>query len=274
MRPIFILAMATRSPYDTPKVAKMGFGFPIKARRTFAAGLPSDNKMQGRGSRKGMKLLIADDHHLLADALAHLVRDSEAGASVVQVSSFDDVLRAMKKKKPAEIVLLDYDLPGMNGTIGLDRFVRKYPHVRCAIFSGNPVAEVASDALARGAAGVIPKNISAPAFFHALKLIQVGEKFIPAEIYEDIVARRKPRAKKSKSTNNFIRRTRLSRREVQVLAALVQGISNRMIGEQLGIKEGTIKLHLRRIYQKINVSNRTQAVKLAMARGLDRHTAR
>jgi DNA-binding NarL/FixJ family response regulator len=215
-----------------------------------------------------MKLLIADDHHLLADALAQLVRDSDAGASVVQVSSFDDVMSAMKKKEPAEIVLLDYDLPGMNGTIGLDRFVEKFPHVRCAIFSGSPDAEVASDALARGAAGVIPKNISAPVFFHALKLIQAGEKFIPAEIYDDIVARRKPRSKKSKSTKTFIRRTRLSRREVQVLAALVQGISNRKIGEQLGVKEVTIKLHLHRIFQKINVPNRTRAVKLAMTWGI------
>ncbi len=215
-----------------------------------------------------MKLLIADDHHLLADALAQLVRDNEAGASVVQVSSFDDVMSAMKKKEPAEIVLLDYDLPGMNGVSGLDRFVQKYPKVRCAIFSGNPNAKVATDALARGASGVIPKNISATAFFHALKLIQVGEKFIPAEVYEEIVARAKPRSKKSRLAKPFIRRTGLSRREVEVLAALVQGISNRKIGDQLGVKEVTIKLHLRRIYQKINVSNRTQAVKLAMSRGI------
>jgi DNA-binding NarL/FixJ family response regulator len=215
-----------------------------------------------------MKLLIADDHYLLADALAQLVRDNEDGASVVQVSSFDDVMAAMKKKEHAEIVLLDYDLPGMNGAAGLDRFVQKYPKVRCAIFSGNPDAEVATDALARGASGVIPKNISATAFFHALKLIQVGEKFIPAEIYEEIVARAKTRSRKSRSAKPFIRRTGLSRREVEVLAALVQGISNRKIGEQLGVKEVTIKLHLRRIYKKINVSNRTQAVKLAMSRGI------
>ena len=215
-----------------------------------------------------MKILIADDHQLLADALAQLVRDNEKDSKVLQASSFDDAMKAMKKEDKVEIVLLDYDLPGMDGFNGLDKFTGKFPKTPCAIFSGNPDAEVASDALSRGAAGVIPKSLSAPAFFHAIKLIQVGEKFIPSELYEDLVSRSRKTRQEGVSATAFVKKTGLSRREAEVLRALVQGISNKQIGDQLGVEEVTIKLHLRRVYKKIKVANRTQAVKLAMANGL------
>ena len=215
-----------------------------------------------------MKILIADDHQLLADALAQLVRDNEEDSKVLQASSFEDAMKTMKREDKVEIVLLDYDLPGMDGFNGLDKFTGKFPKTPCAIFSGNPDAEVATDALSRGAAGIIPKSLSAPAFFHAIKLIQVGEKFIPSELYEDMAAQSQKTRQEGLSAASFVKKTGLSRRETEVLQALVQGISNKLIGDQLGVEEVTIKLHLRRVYKKIKVANRTQAVKLAMANGL------
>jgi len=215
-----------------------------------------------------MKILIADDHQLLADALAQLVKENESDAEVLQAASLDDAMEAMDQNEAVEIVLLDYDLPGMDGIEGLDRVRGRYPQVRCAIFSGHPDADVASDALARGAAGFLPKSLSAPAFFHAIKLMQVGEKFIPASLYESIASQTGARQQAARDADQFIADTRLSRRETEVLAALVKGISNKQIGDELGVEEVTVKLHLRRIYKKIGVSNRTQAVKLAMANGI------
>ena len=127
---------------------------------------------------------------------------------------------------------------------------------------------MASHALASGAAGVIPKSLSAPAFFHAIKLIQVGERFIPAELYENMAARGPGDLADEEDVAEFVVRTGLSPRELDVLRALVEGISNRQIGELLGVEEVTVKLHLRRIYKKVGVSNRTQAVKLAMGYGI------
>jgi two-component system nitrate/nitrite response regulator NarL len=215
-----------------------------------------------------MKILIADDHQLLADALARLVRENESDAEVLQASSLADAMEAMDRDGPVEIVLLDYDLPGMDGIDGLDKVRGRFPQIPCAIFSGLTDAGVASRALARGAAGFIPKSLSAPAFFHAIKLMQVGEKFIPAELYENITLDAGNVQSQSANAEAFIAAKGLSRREVDVLAALVKGISNREIGEELGVEEVTIKLHLRRIYKKIGVSNRTQAVKAAMANGI------
>ena len=214
-----------------------------------------------------MKILIADGHQLLADALAQLVRENESSAEVLQAASLADAMDAMDQDGAVEIVLLDYDLPGMDGINGLDKVRGRFPQIPCAIFSGAPDAQVASNALARGAAGFIPKSLSAPAFFHAIKLMQVGEKFIPAELYENI-AHRGTIGENSGHAEAFIADKSLSRREAEVLVALAKGISNRQIGEELGVEEVTIKLHLRRIYRKIGVSNRTQAVKLAMANGI------
>lgn len=215
-----------------------------------------------------MKILIADDHQLLADALSQLVRENEADAEVVQAKSLDDAMDAMAREGKVEIVLLDYDLPGMDGVEGLMRFRGRYPNTPCAVFAGDTGSGAASDVLAHGAAGFIPKNLSAPAFFHAIKLIQVGEKFIPASLYEDMANRSMVAQRDRQVAADFIQSTGLSRREVDVLRALVKGISNRQIGEELGVEEVTVKLHLRRIYKKVGVANRTQAVKLAMAKGI------
>lgn len=215
-----------------------------------------------------MKILIADDHQLLADALSQLVKENEADAEVLQADSLDDAIDQMDRDGAVEIVLVDYDLPGMNGVQGLMRLRDRHPQVPCAIFSGSQDVRLASSALASGAAGFIPKSISAPAFFHAIKLMQVGEKFIPAELYEKMAARMSTGLVDEEVAAEFVDRTGLSPREVDVLRSLVKGISNRQIGQELGVEEVTVKLHLRRIYKKVGVSNRTQAVKLAMANGI------
>lgn len=215
-----------------------------------------------------MKILIADDHQLLADALTQLVKENEADAEVLQADSLDDALDKMERDGPVEIVLVDYDLPGMDGVQGLTRLRDRHPKVPCAIFSGSEDVRLASSALASGAAGFIPKSMSAPAFFHAIKLMQVGEKFIPAELYENVATRSPGSLADDDSVSQFVKQTKLSPRELDVLRALVKGISNRQIGDELGVEEVTIKLHLRRIYKKIGVTNRTQAVKMAMANGV------
>ena len=215
-----------------------------------------------------MKILIADDHQLLVDALTWLVKENEADAEVLQASSLEDALETIDRDGEVEIVLVDYDLPGMNGIQGLTRLRDRHPQVRCAIFSSSLDVRLASNALASGAAGVIPKNLSATAFFHAIKLIQVGERFIPAELYEIMAARGPGGLADEEDVSEFVVRTGLSPRELDVLRALVEGISNRQIGEMLGLQEVTVKLHLRRIYKKVGVSNRTQAVKLAMENGI------
>lgn len=215
-----------------------------------------------------MKILIADDHQLVVDALAQLVRENDAGAEVLQAASLADAMKAIDKDGAVEIVLLDYDLPGMDGIAGLDKVRGRFPQIPCAIFSGAQDAKIASSALARGAAGFLPKSLSAPAFFHAIKLMQVGERFIPAQLYENMALQSGMGPGTPDRSQQFIAEKSLSRREAEVLSALVKGISNRQIGQELGVEEVTVKLHLRRIYRKIGVANRTQAVKLAMAHGI------
>lgn len=215
-----------------------------------------------------MKILIADDHQLLADALAQLVKDNEAGSEVLQAASLDDAMETMDRESAVEIVLVDYDLPGLGGVEGLERIRSRHPQVPCAIFSGSEDVRLATSALASGAAGFIPKSMSAPAFFHAIKLMQIGEKFIPAELYETMTNQTSVNRVNAEEAEGFVMRTGLSPRESDVLRALVKGVSNREIGHELGVEEVTIKLHLRRIYKKIGAANRTQAVKLAMANGI------
>lgn len=215
-----------------------------------------------------MKILIADDHQLLADALAQLVKDNEADSEILQAASLDDAMETMDREDAVEIVLVDYDLPGLGrGRRAGTPPEAAPPSALCNfLWLGRyPVGIQRSGQRRRGL--YIEEYVRA-GFFHAIKLMQVGEKFIPAGLYENIANQVSVNQVNEESADSFVARTSLSPREIDVLRALVKGISNRQIGQELGVEEVTIKLHLRRIYKKIGVANRTQAVKLAMANGI------
>lgn len=231
-----------------------------------------------------MKVVLADDHHLLVEALAHLFARICDGAEVLRASSLDEAMAAIEQHGPAELVLLDYGMPGMNGFAGLERFREAYPEQRVALISGHTDRAIMSGALDRGAVGFIPKTMTAEAMSLAIKLMLAGERFVPSGLFgaggeadgsipdNGEMDSQRP-ATVSRPANpdlpnlpgGLVEELGLSKRESEVLNCLVEGHSNREIGNQLGVEEVTIKLHLRRIYSKMDVRNRAQAVRMVLS---------
>ena len=203
-----------------------------------------------------MKLLLADDHDLVRDRLCAYLA-GEPDFQIVSASDFDAAAEIITREGPFDIVLLDYEMPGMNGLEGLARARELNFNNPVAILSGSASRQVAEDALASGAAGFLPKSMAARSLIHAIRFMAAGEQYAPiAFMTEKEEADAHPLA------------ARLTPREREVLQGLAQGKSNKEIARDLALQEVTIKLHVKTLCRKLEARNRTQAAMIAKEAGL------
>lgn len=203
-----------------------------------------------------MRILIADDHDLLRDTLV-LFLENEGSMETTAVASFDEARARMEQDDAYDLVLLDYNMPGMNGLEGMKTAIEMKEGQRVALISGEATKKIAEQALEAGAAGFVPKSLPAKSFVNAVKFMAMGEQYAPLDFMtaED-EAKSNPLAEK------------LTERELQVLEGLTQGLSNKEIARQLEIQEPTVKLHMKTLYRKVGAANRTQAALIAREAGL------
>ena len=203
-----------------------------------------------------MKILIADDHDLLRDTLVMFLQ-GEGNIETVTASDFDAAMACVDTKGPFDLIMLDYNMPGMSGLNGLKKALEYNGGQRVALMSGIATKNVAEEALAIGAAGFVPKTLSAKSLVNAVRFMAMGEQYAPIDFMtQEEDSAPNPLAEK------------LSRRELQVLEGLSQGKSNKEIARDLDLQEPTIKLHVKTLYRKIGAGNRTQAALLAKEEGL------
>lgn len=197
-----------------------------------------------------MRILIADDHDLVRDTIAMFLK-TEGMEDIVCAESLDMALRITDETGSFDLVLLDYNMPGMDGLSGLGRMRRANCGRPVALLSGIASPAVASQAIAFGAAGFVPKTLGARAMISAIRLMISGAVFVPCDFMKQTVAR---------TVGN------LTERETEVLRALSQGKSNKEIARELGLQEVTIKLHVKTLCRKLDARNRTQAAMIARDR--------
>ena len=204
-----------------------------------------------------MNILIADDHNLLTDTLVMFLQ-GEGSIETITASDLDSALNKVDTEGPFDLIILDYGMPGMSGLTGLKKALAHNGGQRVALMSGIATRSVAEEALAIGAAGFIPKTLSAKSLVNAVRFMAMGEQYAPIDFMtaEDEAAAPNPLAEK------------LSRRELQVLEGLSKGKSNKEIARDLDLQEPTIKLHVKTLYRKIGAGNRTQAALIAKDEGL------
>ncbi len=204
-----------------------------------------------------MRILIADDHDLLRETLSMFLA-SEGSIDTALASTLDAALDLIHSEEKFDLIMLDYNMPGMAGLNGLKRAMEASGGSPVALMSGIASRSVAEEALAFGAAGFVPKTLAAKTLVNAVRFMAMGEKYAPIDFMtgDDPTVAPNPLAQK------------LSRRELQVLEGLSKGKSNKEIARDLDLQEPTIKLHVKTLYRKIGAANRTQAALIAKEEGL------
>lgn len=199
-----------------------------------------------------MKILIADDHDLLRDTLVAFI-EASAEMTSVAASDLSGALAALDGPDNFDLVLLDYNMPGMHGLEGLKMVLAHRTSPRVALISGEAPREVVHRAMAAGAAGFVPKTLPGKSLLNAIRFMTAGEQFVPADLLTEEL----------ESTERHPIAQKLTNREMQVLEGLAEGKANKEIARDLELSEPTIKLHVKNLYRKIGASNRTQAALIA-----------
>ena len=184
--------------------------------------------------------------------------ETEGRAAVVSVEDYASAMKALTAKSPFDLVLLDFNMPGMNGLDGLAAAMQKHPDQAFAILCGTAPNRVAHEAVDMGAIGYLPKTMGAKSLVNAVRFMIAGETFVPASVMAD-----------KGETEETAFTKQLSQRERQVLQGLCQGRSNKEIARDLDLQEVTIKLHVRTLCKKLNAKNRTHAAMIAKDAGFE-----
>jgi DNA-binding NarL/FixJ family response regulator len=214
-----------------------------------------------------MQILVADDHKLVRDGLRPFLQELDAKAEILDASTLGEAMALVESSPDVGLVLLDLMMPGMDGLVGLQQIKAKRPTLPVVIVSGFSSRDHVAAAVQAGAAGFIPKTVSGTALVNALRLVLSGETYLPSSSFFEDAANQASPAAPAKAVGAPPPFDKLSRREGEILAQLVEGRTNKEIAIALNLQEITIKVHLRNVYRKIGAANRAQAVRIALQSG-------
>lgn len=204
-----------------------------------------------------MNILLADDHDLLRDVLKAYLEGLGLEISVRDARTLDDALVLANSPAAYDLILLDVDMPGMNGLSGLERMREKAPETPIAILSGLNERDIVVEALRNGAAGFIPKSMGARAMVSVIQLILNGERYVPSLLVDQVNA---SFANTDSEEQAKLAKVYLTSEEEIVLKRLKDGASNKEIARELGVEEYTVKYYMRGLFKKLGAKNRTHAV--------------
>lgn len=209
---------------------------------------------------KSLRIVVADDHSLFRDGITSLLE--AAGYEVVEQSSDgQEAIEAVRRFHP-DLVLLDISMPQMGGLEALHLIKAEFPDTRVVILTVSDDDDDLFGTIRAGADGYLHKDLNASEFLEMIAGLEHGEAAIT----------RKTAARLMSGFQNLAQQTenirQLTNREVQLLSWMVEGYSNKAIAQQLFISENTVKYHIKNIFQKLEVQNRTEAVAFALREGL------
>jgi DNA-binding NarL/FixJ family response regulator len=208
---------------------------------------------------RSVSIVVADDHPIVLGGLVTLLKQDKALRLVASCANGQEALDAIRTLKP-DLALLDFNMPRLNGLQVLEALIaEKLPTRVCFLAASLTDKEIVA-AADRGAFGIILKESAPDTLIDAIHAIAAGQKWLPGDLLSGASERlRQLQAEVTGITDA------LSPREIEIMLRVAEGLSNKEVGRQLKISEGTVKMHLHSIYQKINVSNRTSLANFAMA---------
>ena len=200
-----------------------------------------------------IRILVVDDHILIRMGLKTISEIEPDIKIVAQVEDGEAAIEAFRQHRP-DVVIMDLRLPGRDGVQTIQALRKEFGAVRVLVLSSHRTDADIARVIQAEAAGYLLKDMPLPRLVEAIRAAHAGQHYFPPEI-----ASRLPEQ---------LRQTKLTSRELEVLQMIANGRSNKEIGDVFGIVEGTVKVHVTNLLEKLHAADRTQAVTIAVKRGL------
>jgi two-component system NarL family response regulator len=200
-----------------------------------------------------VRILIAEDHQVVRQGFIALLRMVEGFSVVAEASDGVKAVELFRQHRP-DVTLMDLRMPGMGGVETITAIRREFPEARIIVLTTFDGDEDIFRAIQAGARGYLLKGMSVDELIDAIQTVHHGRSRIPAAVAERLAERLSGNA--------------LTERETDVLKTIVAGKSNKEIASALFISEATVKTHINNLLSKLGATDRTQAARIALQRGI------
>jgi DNA-binding NarL/FixJ family response regulator len=221
--------------------------------------------MMGKDKSDSINVMLVDDHEVVLEGLIRIL-EKQGGVKIVAVARSAEEALEKIEKFPPHVIIVDIQLPGMNGIELIKRIKADYPEIEAITLTVFDDEQFAKQAIKAGAIGYVIKDAAKDELVKAVRAAAKGESLISTSVARKLIEEiTEPTGRKKKKEEGF---EDLSQREVDVIKLMARGYNNRQIADILFISEHTVKVHIRNIFRKIGVVDRTNAVLWALERGL------
>jgi NarL family two-component system response regulator LiaR len=206
-----------------------------------------------------IRVFLADDHTVLREAPAELVDNQPDMEVVGQASTGQDTIELVKLKRP-DVVVMDIAMPRMDGLEATRLIVADCPEIHVMVLSAHQDADHILPLLEAGATSYLPKTIGLNELLEAIRATSRGESILPPEVASVVIHSLSGKSEAGRQCD-------LTPRELEVLSLVAQGCTNELVALRLNLSTRTVEAHMTHIFNKLNVSSRTEAALLAQRKG-------
>jgi DNA-binding NarL/FixJ family response regulator len=208
-----------------------------------------------------IKIVIVDDHPVVREGIGAMLKREPDFKIVGEASNGQEAIEKERELSP-DVMLMDLRMPEVDGVEAITRIKAEKPEIKFIILTTYSDDEYIFRGIAAGARAYLLKDAPRDELFKAIRAVSRGESLIQPVVASRLLDRLQELSKKSPSVDT------LSEREVEVLNLMAKGVSNKDIADQLSITQSTVKTHITSIFQKLDVTTRTEAVTTALKRGI------
>jgi len=218
-----------------------------------------------------LQVLLADDHALFRDGMRYVLQQLSDQVDVICAGNFAETLKQVETHPGLDLALMDLNMPGSDGVSSIRIFHHHFPDVPLVVISGSDQRSEIEWVMEYGAMGFISKMSSAKEMVSALKVVLGGDIYFPPQLLiaeEPVLSQGETEIDNG---NQHINKHGLTKRQMETLQYLAEGLSNKEIALKMNLAEGTVKVHIAGAYQILQVSSRLDAVRKAQKLGLITH---
>ncbi|MDB4890494.1 MAG: degU 1 [Gemmatimonadetes bacterium] len=202
-----------------------------------------------------IRILLADDHAIVRNGVAQILNEERGMSVVAQAADGAEAVELFALHRP-DVALLDLRMPKLEGVQVVEQIRARFPDAATIMLTTYDTDNDIERALRAGAKAFLVKDVSPEELVACVRAVHAGRSWVSPRVAAKLVA--------------HVTNVRITRRELAVLRLLAAGNSNKEIGDALGITDGTVKIHVTHLFAKLDVTSRTEAINVALRRGLVR----